>query len=387
MISSFQKPVRKIIHLDMDAFFASVEIKDNPELKGLPVVVGGSPTSRSVVCAASYQAREFGIHSAMPCSKARQLCPEAVFIFPRFERYQEISLMIHEVFLGYTDLVEPVSLDEAWLDVTNNKVNCPSASLLAEKIKEDIRLLTGLSSSAGVSYNKFLAKIASDEKKPDGLFVISPKNALQFLKTIPVKKLPGVGKVTFERLRELKIEFGYQLFEQSSEFLRQHFGKFGNVMHDLIRGIDDRPVMSHRERKSVGIENTFETDILYGNELKAELNRLLSGLTRRIAKLGKKGRTLTLKIKFMDFTQITRSVTDDKFFDNDVLLATIAHQKLFEVCQKEFPFKKVRLIGLGVSNFEGQKKIRNENIQLEIFPFIIQPENLFTSLHLQKPVI
>ncbi|MBU3915164.1 DNA polymerase IV, partial [bacterium] len=233
--SDVEKRTRKIIHFDMDAFYASVEILDNPALRGLPVVVGGSPQSRSVVSAASYKAREFGIRSAMPCSKAERLCPNAVFVRPRFERYQEISERIHEIFKKYTDIIEPLSLDEAWLDVTENLIDCPSATWIAQKIKKDIREQTGLTGSAGVSYNKFLAKIASDEKKPDGLFVITPENSADFLKDFHVRKIPGVGKVTAARMELFGIEKGYQLLEKTEDYLTQHFGKLGKYLYDIIR--------------------------------------------------------------------------------------------------------------------------------------------------------
>ncbi|MCP4296220.1 MAG: DNA polymerase IV, partial [Proteobacteria bacterium] len=264
--SSMEK--RKIIHFDMDAFYASVEILDNPSLEGLPVVVGGNPNSRAVVCAASYAARKFGIQSAMPCSRAQRLCPDTIFLFPRFERYRELSSTIHGIFRKYTDVIEPLSLDEAWLDVTDNKVDCPSATWLAKMLKSDVRSETGLTGSAGVSYNKFLAKIASDEDKPDGLFVITPESSAEFLEKIAIGKIPGVGKVTQKRLQQLSIEKGHQLLEKTEDYLVKHLGKLGHYLFRIIRGIDQRAVECRGERKSVGIENTFAEDLTYGDDLK-----------------------------------------------------------------------------------------------------------------------
>ncbi|MCG8338054.1 MAG: DNA polymerase IV [Proteobacteria bacterium] len=362
--------VRKIIHLDMDAFYASVEIKDNPDLKESPVVVGGSPNSRGVVSAANYKAREFGIHSAMPCSRAQRLCPQAVFVPPRFARYQEVSGQIQTIFRKYTDLVEPLSLDEAWLDVTENHIGSPSATWVAERIKKDIFSETGLTSSAGVSYNKFLAKIASDEKKPDGLFVITPGNASEFLAKLAVKKLPGVGKVTHSKLQLLGIEKGYQLLEKSEQYLVEHFGKFGRYLYQIIRGVDNRPVITHRERKSIGIENTFREDYQYGESLKKELDRLIKGLFKRLQKKKQRGRTFSLKVKFFDFQQITRSVTLNHRELSDDAISQLAHKKLKEVALREFPNKRIRLLGLSMSNFEKDTEAATGNEQLDIFYFL-----------------
>ena len=362
--------VRKIIHLDMDAFYASVEIKDQPHLAGKPVVVGGSPQSRAVVSAASYKAREFGIRSAMPCSRAQRLCPDAIFLPPRFERYKEISRSIHEIFRKYTDAIEPLSLDEAWLDVTTNHLDIPSATWIAKYIKRDIKDQLDLTASAGVSYNKFLAKIASDEKKPDGIFVITPENASDFLRTISVRKIPGVGKVTAERLKTFGIEQGYQVLEKSEIYLRQKFGKLGGYLYHIIRGIDERPVQSSRERKSVGIETTFAIDLYYGEKLTAELDRLLDGLSKRLDKVKKRGRTVHLKVKFEDFRQITRSATilpTDKIEES---VRKLAHDKLAELCRNEFPHKKIRLLGVSLSNFDNPEPAETENEQLDIFQYL-----------------
>lgn len=366
--------VRKIIHVDMDAFYASVEIKDNPSLEGQPVVVGGSPQSRAVVSAASYEARKYGIRSAMACSRAEKLCPHAVFVPPRFERYREISDQIHDVFRSYTDMIEPVSLDEAWLDVTVNHQNCPSATWVAQRIKTEIRNSTGLTASAGVSYNKFLAKIASDEKKPDGLFVITPENARDFLKNIPVGKIPGVGKVTGKRLLLLGIEKGYQLLEKEEEYLVRHFGKFGSYLYQIIRGIDEREVISHRERKSVGIETTFGEDLEYGEAINRNFEKLLRGLFKRLEKSDRRGKTLSIKVKFHDFQQITRSMTVADLPLSNEIISRMASQKLYDVANNEYPAKKIRLLGVSISNFESEDHASAQNEQLDIFHFLENPE-------------
>lgn len=355
--------VRKIIHVDMDAFYASVEMMDNPILKGKPVVVGGSPESRGVVCAANYEARRFGVHSAMACSRAHRLCPEAIFLRPRFERYKEISQKIHQIFRKYTDIIEPLSLDEAWLDVTDNHINCPSATIIAQKIKQDIKQHVGLTASAGVSYNKFLAKIASNEDKPDGLFVIIPKKAPVFLEKIPLKKIPGVGRVTAKKLKSVGIEYGYQLLEKTEEDLIRRFGKLGHYLYHIIRGVDERPVMVSRERKSVGIENTFSGDFLFGDEVLKELRELVSGLKARLERSGKKGKTVTVKVKFGDFKQVTRSVTHDSPLEIEQI-AKIGYEKLYEICIKEYPNKKMRLLGLSVSNFFENQTNRKKDYEL-----------------------
>ena len=360
---------RKIIHFDMDAFYASVEILDNPILQGMPVVVGGSPESRAVVCTANYVARKFGIRSAMPCSNAKRLCPNTIFISPRFERYREISAIIHQVFQKYTDKIEPLSLDEAWLDVTKNKINCPSATWIAKSLKKDIRTTTGLTGSAGVSYNKFLAKIASDEDKPDGLFVITPQSAQLFLAEIEIRKIPGVGRVTQKRLQQLAIEKGSQLQAKSEGFLVNHLGKLGHYLYHIIRGLDLREVEPRKERKSVGIENTFAHDIYYGDELKEVLKLLLIGLEKRLKQAGKRGRTLTLKVKFEDFKQLTRSVSTKVGDLNEDRISVIAYQKLAEVCQK-FTKKRVRLLGVAVSNFPSRKREDDKNQQLDFYSYL-----------------
>ena len=367
---------RKIIHFDMDAFYASVEIKDNPHLENLPVVVGGSPESRGVVCAASYTARRFGIRSAMACSRAVKLCPEAIFLRPRFDRYRETSKKIHQVFRKYTDIIEPLSLDEAWLDVTVNHIHSPSATWIAQMIKQDIKNELNLIGSAGVSYNKFLAKIASDEDKPDGLFVITPDQASEFLMELPVRKLPGVGKVTMKKLELFGIEKGKQLIAKEADFLIQHFGKFGRYLYKIIRGIDDRPVITHHESKSVGIETTFNSDLEYGEIMRQELNKLITGLDSRLKKKEKKGKTLTLKVKFADFKQITRSETNPFAYYNQTNIPDVVHKKLYEICHTQYPNQKIRLLGVSVSNFTENKKQDGKTVQLDMDYFLNKPHLL-----------
>ena len=366
--------IRNIIHFDMDAFYASVEIGDNPELKEKPVIVGGSPESRAVVCAASYEARRYGVRSAISCARARRLCPHAVFLPPRFTRYKEISGRIRQIFGRYTDAIEPASLDEAWLDVTCNFIGSPSATWVAERIKEDIKRELNLTGSAGISYNKFLAKIASDERKPNGLFVITPDNAYDFLQSIPVRKLPGVGSVTAKKLLHYGIEYGYQLREKSERYLESRLGKFGRHLFRIIRGIDDRPVVTGRKRKSVGIESTFSRDHRYDESLFSELDRLVEGLLKRVERAAKRGRTLTLKVKFSDFRQVTRSITTDgpKLSSGDI--GRLARQKLIEIGKGRYGDKKVRLLGVSLSNFVEKKTDGEIGEQLDMYYFLDSKE-------------
>jgi DNA polymerase-4 len=359
---------RKIIHIDMDAFYPSIEVLDNSALKGIALIVGGDPNGRGVVSSASYEARKFGVRSAMSCALAKKRCPHAIFLPPRIGRYREVSLQIHAIFQQYTDLIEPISLDEAWLDVTENFQHLPSATWIAEKIKAQIRTEVHLTCSAGVSFNKFLAKIASDEDKPDGLYVITPENAPKFLHDMAVRKIPGVGKVMQTKLKQLGIEYGSQLLERSEVMLVEHFGKMGTYLYNIIRGHDPRPVVSHRECKSISVENTFTVDLLYGQPLLEELRELCWGLITRLEKKSLCGKTLTLKVKFYDFQQITRSVTQVQYYQTEQEIWACAHQKLQEVCESEFPDKPVRLLGVGISNFSREEQPNEEHRQLELFP-------------------
>ena len=344
--------IRKIIHIDMDAFFASIEQRDHPELRGKPVAVGGD-SDRGVVAAASYEARTYGVRSAMSSRVAAKKCPDLIFVRPRFEAYKSVSKQIQEIFHLYTDLVEPLSLDEAFLDVTYSKLGPPSATLIAKEIKNRIKEETGLIASAGVSYNKFLAKIASDMDKPDGLYVIHPKEAIEFIEKLEVKKFFGIGKVTARKLNEIGVWFGKELKFLDRMELNRLFGKAGNYYYDIVRGIDNRPVAPSRERKSVGAENTFSTDLYQTEQLLVEIKDITNTLWKRLERSGKSGRTLTLKVKFSDFEQITRSKTFPVFLDSSGSIFNEAKSLL----KKEGLLPKgVRLLGLTVSNFEELEK-------------------------------
>jgi DNA polymerase-4 len=343
--SLFYFPLRKIIHLDMDAFYASVEQLDHPEWRGKPLVVGGNE-NRGVVAAASYEARKFGVYSAMSSALAAKKCPQLIFAKPRFERYKEISSQIQEIFFEYTDLVEPLSLDEAFLDVTENKLQLHSASLIATEIREKIKLKTGLNASAGISYNKFLAKIASDLNKPNGQALILPEEAAEFLEKLPIGKFFGIGKVTAEKMRQIGIHCGKDLKEYSLQYLVKRFGKAGAHYFQIVRGIHLSAVQPDRTRKSLSAENTFEKDLFLPNELEEQLQAIYQELLRRSKKTGIRGRTVTLKIKYNDFSQQTRSKTFDQFPEDELLWQTA-----LELLNQESFTKPIRLLGLGVSNF------------------------------------
>ncbi len=336
----------------MDAFYASVEQRDRPELKGKPVVVGGDH-ERGVIAAASYEARKYGIHSAMSSVLARRKCPGLIFVRGDFDKYKAVSHLIRDIFHEYTDLVEPLSLDEAFLDVTMIKKGKPSAILIAKEIKERILKSTGLTASAGVSYCKFLAKVASDVNKPDGLFVILPDQAEAFLEKLDVHKFFGIGRVTAEKLNRQGIYTGADLKRiDQSELIRQ-FGKSGIYYYQIVRGIDDRPVMPSRERKSLGAENTFSRDYRELEELQVHLADIEDELWKRVERAGIYGRTLTLKVKFADFEQITRSKT----FPHPVKSKEATLQAAIELLNNEAPFVKgIRLLGLTFSNFNLPEK-------------------------------
>jgi DNA polymerase-4 len=359
--------MRKIIHIDMDAFYPSIEVLDHPDLKGLPLIVGGDPNSRGVVASASYEARKFGVRSAMASSVAKRLCPQAIFLPSRISRYREVSLQIHAIFHQYTDLIEPLSLDEAWLDVTENFHQIPSATWIAQKIKDQIKTTLHLTCSAGISFNKFLAKIASDEHKPDGLFVITPEMAPNFLRNMEVRKIPGVGKVTEGKLKQLGIQYGHQLQEQSEAFLVHHFGKMGAYLWHIIRGEDSRPVVSHREYKSISLETTFTDDLRYGQLLLEELKNLCTRLRQRLEKKGISGRTLTVKVKFHDFQQITRRLTQNHDYTTEDDIFTAAQTKLKSVCESEYPHKRIRLLGVGISHLASEQQQSQEDRQYNLF--------------------
>ena len=333
----------------MDAFYASVEQRDDPTLKGKPVAVGFDK-ERSVVCAASYEARKYGVRSAMPSVTARKKCSELIFVKPHFDKYSKVSKQIRSIFYEYTDLVEPLSLDEAYLDVTENKKNLNSATQIAKEIKDKIKEVTGLTASAGVSFNKFLAKIASDYKKPDGLFVIKPEQANLFLEQLDIDKFYGVGKVTAKKMHSLGINKGIDLKKKTQEELIKLFGKSGGYYHDVVNGNDNRPVMPNRERKSLGTEETFEKDLTKKFEIITELYHIEQHLFEMIAKYNVTGKTLTLKIKYADFIQQTRSKSSLINIDNFKLLHSISKELLNTIDFKN-PNLKIRLLGLSISNF------------------------------------
>ncbi len=338
-------PPRKIIHIDMDAFFASVEQRDNPDLRGRPVAVGGS-RERGVVAAASYEARKFGVHSAMPSVTARRKCPDLIFVKPRFEIYQQVSAQIRAIFAAYTPIVEPLSLDEAYLDVTENLRNMSSATQIAEEIRARIRAETHLTASAGVSYNKFLAKLASDHRKPDGIFVITPRMGPDFVETLPVGKFHGVGPVTATKMNDLGIFTGLDLRQQPLETLQKYFGKAGGYYYSIARGIDERAVRADRVRKSIGAENTFARDLTHVGEMKDHLAPILEKLWRYCEDSGIRGRTVTLKVKYADFHQITRSQSVAGTVASRTELEAIVDDLLTGRCPLTAP---VRLLGVSLS--------------------------------------
>lgn len=332
----------------MDAFFASVEQHDNPELRGKPVAVGGSG-ERSVVAAASYEARKFGVRSAMPSVIAKRLCPDLIFVKHNFERYNEVSASVIEIYKEYTDIIEPLSIDEAFLDVSVDKQNIGSATLIAKKIRSEIKRKTGLTASAGISVNKFLAKIASDINKPDGIFLIRPEEAVKFIEELPVEKFYGIGKVTAEKMHKLGIHKGSDLKKWDLVDLVRNFGKAGVFFYDIARGNDDRPVEPDQERKSVGTELTYGKDLTTRFEIVAELYKLEKELMERLEHSGNSGRTITLKVKFADFRQLTRSKTLRHYIrDFDTL-----HREVSSI-RKSLKLEgvRIRLLGLTISNLE-----------------------------------
>jgi DNA polymerase-4 len=338
--------LRKIIHIDMDAFYASVEQRDNPELLGKPVAVGGSE-ARGVVAAASYEARKFGVRSAMPSVIAKRKCPGLIFVEPRFDAYKAVSLQIRKIFAEYTLIIEPLSLDEAYLDVTENLKGIVSATWIAEEIRERVRAETELTASAGVSYNKFLAKLASDHRKPDGLFVITPEMGPGFVETLPVRKFHGVGPATARKMEQLGIRTGLDLRAQTLEFLQQHFGKAGSYYYWVARGIDERPIRADRVRKSVGAENTFPIDLFTYEAAQDQLRDIIDKVWGYCERSGTRGRTITLKVKFANFRQITRSRTGEVAITTRSELEQLGDALLAPL----FPVAKgIRLLGISLSS-------------------------------------
>ncbi|QSH40456.1 DNA polymerase IV [Lentisphaerota bacterium ZTH] len=359
------KKIRKIIHIDMDAFYAAVEQRDNPELRGKAVIVGGDPEKRGVVSTCSYEARKFGVHSALPGKTAKRLCPHAVFLPVNMKKYKAVSQQIRQIFSEFTDKIEPLSLDEAFLDVTENKFKCPSATILALKIKERISQVTGLTASAGVSFNKFLAKVASDMNKPDGLTVITPAEAEAFLEDLPIEKFFGIGKVTAARLKSMGISRGRDLKHFELGDLIERFGsKSGEYYYNIVRGHDEREVESEWERKSLGRETTFQEDISDLRQIHKviyELSEEVSGLLKRY---GLQGRTVTVKVRYEDFKTVTRSQS----FSNPINELEFIFSTSLELLSKtEAGKRKVRLLGVTLSNFPPDSE-RSGPVQLE-FPF------------------
>jgi DNA polymerase-4 len=337
---------RKIIHVDMDAFFASVEQRDNPALRGKPVAVGGS-RQRGVVAAASYEARQFGVRSAMPSVTAARKCPQLIFVPARFEVYRQVSNQIRDIFAFYSDLVEPLSLDEAYLDVTQDKQRIGSATGTAQRIRQDILAQTQLTASAGISYNKFIAKIASDQNKPNGMCVIRPREGARFVASLPVRRFHGVGPRTAERMARLGIHTGADLCAQSLDDLQEHFGKSAQYLYDASRGIDHRQVKANRVRKSVGRERTFAQDLFSSDALRAALAEVLDSVWQRIQANAAVGRTVTLKVKFADFRQITRSQSVYEPVADRARFEQLAYQLLDQVTPVE---RGVRLLGVTLSS-------------------------------------
>ena len=354
--------MRKIIHIDMDSFFASVEQRDFPEYRGKPLAVGHRGP-RSVVAAASYEARKYGVHSAMPMSIALRKCPHLIVVPHRFDVYREVSASIQEIFHTYTDLVEPLSLDEAYLDVTRVKKGPPSASLVAMEIKKEVREQTGLSASAGVSYNKFLAKIASDMDKPDGFYLIKPEDAESFLEDLDVGLFFGVGEKTAEKMHRMNIFKGRDLKLLTLQEQVKHFGKAGKYFYNAVRGIDDRQVNAHRERKSVGAERTFESDLTDLEEIKEKLDAIIDIMWKRCESKQKSGKTITLKLRYADFTTITRSFTSDKDFRredlNEIVLGLLPSSDIQE--------QGIRLLGVTLSNFREEKRSKGQQLEIDFY--------------------
>ncbi|GAB4016251.1 DNA polymerase IV [Spirosoma koreense] len=354
--------VRKIIHIDMDAFYASVEQRDNPQLRGKPLAVGGS-RQRGVVAAASYEARQFGVRSAMASTTALRKCPDLIFVKPRFEVYKAVSSQIRTIFAQFTPLIEPLSLDEAYLDVTDSLPDSTTATQLARTIKEQIRNETGLTASAGVSYNKFLAKLASDYRKPDGLFVIKPHQGLAFVETLTIGQFHGIGRVTAEKMNQLGIFTGMDLRQQTEAFLTSHFGKVGRHYYCIARAIDERPVTPDRVRKSVGSETTFEQDLWEYPVLVESLTPLIDSVWTYCSRTGILGRTVTLKVKYADFTQITRSRSVVSWIAEPSVLQRIAIELLDSILPVQ---QGIRLLGVSLSSLQEKDNPSNGQLRLEL---------------------
>lgn len=341
--------MKKIIHVDMDAYFAAIEIRENPELKGKCVIVGGAPNGRGVVSTCSYEARKYGVHSGMSSHQAWKLCPQGIFVHSHFHLNKEVSGQIREIFHRYTDLVETMSLDEAYLDVTENKIGEPYAVNIAKRIKEDILKATRLTCSAGVSFNKFLAKIGSELNKPDGLAVITPENAQEILFALPIGKYHGIGKVTAARMKKLGIHNGKDLYERELRELIKHFGKIGMFYFNVVRGIDNREIITESEPKSISCESTFDKDIAGVDELMGELQRLVERLVTRMTAKNIMGRNVVLKLKYDNFEYNTRSCSLPETTNDQNILFEFAQQLLIANWD---PARKLRLLGVGVGKLD-----------------------------------
>ncbi len=351
-------PIRKIIHVDMDAFYASVAQMDHPELRGKPIAVGGGG-KRGVISAASYEARKFGVKSAMSGRLAEKLCPDLIFVRTDFERYKDISNRIRKIFFDYTDLVEPLSLDEAYLDVTENKIGLPSATLIAQKIRQRIFEEVGLTASAGISINKFIAKVASDYNKPNGQKTVNPEDVLQFLENLDIRKFHGVGKVTAEKMYQKGIFTGKDLKSKSIEYLDKHFGKSGRYYYHIVRGIHNSEVKPNRIRKSLAAERTFSENLSSEIFMLEKLDHIAEEVSKRLSKSKVAGKTVTLKIKYSDFTLQTRSKTLPYYISEKAVIIDTAKDLLYQDKLKN----SVRLLGISLSNLNTDKSVVNKTIE------------------------
>jgi DNA polymerase-4 len=354
---------RKIIHIDMDAFFAAIEQRDFPQYRNKPLIVGGSPDSRGVVATCSYEARQYGIHSAMPSAHAYRLCPQALFVKPRFEAYQQASIAIQKIFADYTDLYEPLSLDEAYLDVSYSSLHQGSATLIAKAVKAAIKQETQLIASAGVSYNKFLAKIASDINKPDGLYLIRPEQGINFVEQLPIEKFHGVGRATAQKMHSLGIKTGKDLKALPLGILQHYFGKAGLHYYNIARAIDNRPVNNERTRKSIGVEITFRHDFKTKHDVIAQLHSLLDTALNKVSKKQLVAHTLTVKIKYHDFVQITRSKTLTQSISTLSPLSPVIDDLLKNT---DIGQRNVRLLGITLSSLENKPK-QSPYQQMDLF--------------------
>ncbi len=353
--------MQDIIHIDMDAFYASVEQRDFPQYRNKPVVVGGDPEKRGVVATCSYEARKYGIHSAMPCAHALRLCPNAIFVQPRFELYRQISQQIRDIMFSYTDLVEPLSLDEAYLDVSQCKRSFGSPTLVAKAIRNEIQQVTGLTASAGISYNKFLAKIASDLEKPDGLTLITEKQGPDFVKKLPIGKFHGIGPATESKMQDLGVYSGEDLLAWSLEELKPMFGKVSDYYYHAARGIDHRKVVSHRQRKSIGSEKTYSEDVGDTEEMLHRLEKLAEEVWQDLSGKHMTARTITVKVKFENFVQITRSIT----LANDISKLADIIIPLRDLLDKaEVNGRRVRLLGVSASKLTMLEQVDEEQLSL-----------------------